>query len=37
MRAILTRASSVFTRPTNSSMSFGLVPAASTRLGVSMS
>src|SRR5829696_5405065 len=37
MWATLTRSSPVFTRPAYSSISFGLVPAASTRLGVSIS
>src|SRR5829696_3528940 len=37
MWATLTRSSPVFTRPAYSSMSFGLVPAASTRLGLSIS
>ena len=37
MRATLRRSSPVLTRPTYSSISFGLVPAASTRLGLSMS
>ena len=37
MCATLTRSSSVLTRPAYSSMSFGLVPAASTRLGLSIS
>ena len=37
MRATLRRSSPVFTRPTYSSISLGLVPAASTRLGFSMS
>src|SRR5215210_7165573 len=37
MCATLTRSSCVFTRPAYSSMSFGLVPAASTRLGLSIS
>src|SRR3954471_3528042 len=36
MRATLTRSSPVFTRPTNSSISFGCVPAASTRAGESI-
>src|SRR5215210_9578380 len=36
MRATLRRSSPVLTRPTNSSISFGFVPAASTRLGLSM-
>ena len=30
---MLTRSSSVFTRPTNSSISLGLLPAAATRVG----
>ena len=37
MRATLTRSSPVFTRPTNSSMRFGFVPAASIVDGPSMS
>src|SRR4051794_38256807 len=37
MRAMLRRSSPVLTRPTNSSISFGFVPAASTRLGASIS
>src|ERR1700752_341335 len=37
MCATLTRSSPVLTRPAYSSMSFGLVPAASTRLGLSIS
>ena len=37
MCATLTRVSPVFTRPTYSSISFGLVPAASTRDGDSIS
>src|SRR5215218_1188772 len=36
IRATLRRSSPVLTRPTNSSMSFGLVPAASTRVGLAM-
>src|SRR4051812_21110189 len=37
IRATLRRSSCVLTRPTNSSISLGFVPAASTRLGDSMS
>src|SRR3954470_9864667 len=37
MWATLTRSSLVLTRPAYSSISFGLVPAASTRLGLSIS
>src|SRR5262245_54441234 len=37
MRATLRRGSSVLTRPTNSSMTLGLVPAASTTVGSAIS
>src|SRR4051794_11269448 len=37
MRATLRRSSPVLTRPTNSSISLGIVPAAWTRLGLAMS
>ena len=37
MRAMLRRDSPLFTRPMNSSMSFGLFPAAVMRVGVGMS
>jgi hypothetical protein len=37
MRAMLRRSSPVLTRPTNSSISFGLVPAAATVDGLSIS
>ena len=37
IRAMLTRASPVFTRPTNSSIVFGSVPSAGTTVGLSIS